>query len=544
MKPRSLVAATAEVGPRSILEGATVWRPPRTKSAGAARSRRATALVSLGRSLALGCARRLRDGGLAIRPAHSEGRHRSVVSNEVGECLALHAWRDADLLPHVTARGSRQRDARRQGFGGVVLRLAATNGLGLVAGLIASPITARALGAEGRGELAAILSVLLIVPWVLDFGLSQWLARERAQGRHRRDLLGAALPLALACSLVGVALAIPASRAIGGDRPTVVTFIEIGLLAAPLTVLLQTLVGLAMGESRWGVFNLSRAITAALPTAAIIVLALLHELTVTTAAIAYLTGSLLGTMLFLRLVPGTGRLTFDLRTTRAAAKFGANSWLTVVGSVANYRLDQVLMAVLVPSRELGLYVVAVACTAVTTGVMSAVTSAVFPRVAQGDIHLAARACRVTILAVSFLAAGVAVAIPTIIPFAFGSEFRDSVGMATLLLAASVPLAAASVLAAGLSAAGDPAATMRAELLALAVTVPALVLLLPAFGGEGAAAVSLFAYTLKLIAQLRAASRRFSLSWWAFLRPTRTDMRWLHTKLATAFSARPAPTNDT
>jgi len=62
-------------------------------------------------------------------------------------------------------------------------------------------------------------------------------------------------------------------------------------------------------------------------------------------------------------------------------------------------------------------------------------------------------------------------------------------MTIILLAAGVPLAAGSVLGSALSADGNPGATMRAELVALAVTLPGLVLLLPDFGGVGAAVVS-------------------------------------------------------
>lgn len=436
----------------------------------------------------------------------------------------------------MTDRLASAAHGRDKSLAAVVTRLTATNALGLVSGLVAGPITARTLGAQGRGELAAIMSVLVIVPWVLDLGLSQWLARERAQGRDRSDLLGAALPLALACSLLGVLAAVPLSHALGRDRSTVVLFLQIGLFSAPVTVLLQTLVGLAMGESRWGLYSAARATTAALPTLAIVVLALLDELTVTTAAIAYLASGLLGTLLFLRLLSGIGRLRLDLTRMRAAASFGAKSWLALIGTVTNARVDQILMAALVSSRELGLYAVAVACTAITGNLIGAVTTAVFPRVARGDRKLAARACRVTILGVGCLAAGVAAIVPTVVPFAFGREFEGAVVMTVILLAASVPLAAGSVIGSALSAAGNPAATMRAELAALAVTLPGLVLLLPGSGGRGAAVVSVAAYTLRLVIQLRSAGRTFELPWSAFVFASAEDLRWLRARLGVAVTS--------
>lgn len=74
-------------------------------------------------------------------------------------------------------------DSPRPSFSGIVGRLTSVNVVALLAAVIAGPITARMLGADGRGELAAIMSVLTVVPGLLDLGLSQWLARERARRR-------------------------------------------------------------------------------------------------------------------------------------------------------------------------------------------------------------------------------------------------------------------------------------------------------------------------------------------------------------------------
>ena len=98
------------------------------------------------------------------------------------------------------------------------------------------------------------------------------------------------------------------------------------------------------------------------------------------------------------------------------------------------------------------------------------------------------------------------------------------------------MSAAAVLGSALSAAGDPAATMRAEVVALVATIPALVLLLPEFGGLGAAAISLAAYMLRLVLQLRSASRNFNLPWSAFVIPCAADLRWLRARLGVPISS--------
>ena len=69
-------------------------------------------------------------------------------------------------------------------------RLSGVNAVVILATLATGPITARALGVEDRGELAAITAELTMTPWLLDLGLSQWLAREHAVELRRADAHG------------------------------------------------------------------------------------------------------------------------------------------------------------------------------------------------------------------------------------------------------------------------------------------------------------------------------------------------------------------
>ena len=423
-------------------------------------------------------------------------------------------------------------------FAAVVGQLTSVNVLSLLAAVVTGPITARALGVDGRGELAAIVSVLTVAPWLLDLGLGHWIARERARGSLLPDVLGAALPGALACSLIGVVLAYPLSQLLGQGRPVVTTFLLVGLVLMPISVVLHVLVGLAVGESRWRLYSATRVVASVLPLAAIVILALTGGLTVSTAAAAYLVGGVIGGLLLLRCVRDVRRLSFDRHRTRDAVTFGAKSWLSQVASTANYRLDQVLMAGLVSSRQLGLYAIAVTVAAVTHGLVVAVSAALFPRVAEGDAGLAARSCRVTIGIVSSIALALAAMCPAMVPFVFGAEFNDAVPMASVLLLASVPLAASVVLAAALVAADEPGATMRAELAGLAVTIPALVVLVPTSGGLGAALISVVAYSLRLAMQLRTAQRAFATTWWRFIVPTGPDLRWLRARVRRRLQSTP------
>ena len=426
---------------------------------------------------------------------------------------------------------------KRRGNIRVVANLTLANTIATAAGLVTGPIVARALGVSGRGELAAIVAVLTAAPLVLDLGVPAWLARERARGGSRAELIGAALPLAVLGSLIGIAAAVPLSDAIGNDRAVVETFLQIGLFLSPIVVVPAMLVGLALGDSRWGLLSATTIMTSLLPLVFILALTLAGRLTVATAAVAYLVGGVAATLILLGLLKGMRRLVFSVQRTRAAVAFGSKSWMFAIAGSANQRLDQILMAALVSSSELGLYAVAVTSTSLTFGLIAAASNATFPQVAAGDNRLAARSCRLTLCVVAAGAVAVALAAPWLIPFIFGAPFADAVPMVTILLAASIPMAAAIMLGSALTAIGDPGAALRAELIGLAVTIPALVVFLPDHGGRAAAVISLVAYSLRLAVQLRTAQRRFDVRWWEFIVPAREDAVWLAQAVRRVLAAR-------
>lgn len=430
-----------------------------------------------------------------------------------------------DFTPPAPAGNGSQ-----HGFANVVGRLVRGNAAILVAGIIAGPVAARTLGVAGRGDVAAITVALTVGPWLLDLGLSIWLAGERARGGSREELLGAALPAAFAFSLIAVAAAIPVSHLLGRGRPVVTQFVEIGLFLMPVSVLLQTLAGVAIGEARWSLVIAARVVSTLLPAVAIVVLSVLGRLTVSTAAATYLIGPVVGALLLLRVVTGMRRLVLSGRRTASALRFGVKSWLSTLAGTGNTWLDQLLMAALVPSRELGLYVVAVTVASVTSGLIGAVSIAQFPRIAGGDSAIAARSSRVTMGLTACGGLVMALLSRWLIPSVFGRAFADAVPIVVVLLFASVPLAGSAVLSLALSAAGNPGAAMRAELVALAFTIPTLVLFLPAYGALLAAAVSLVAYSIRLGMQLRPARQTFSTSCRTFLLPTRADLIWLKEQL--------------
>lgn len=361
--------------------------------------------------------------------------------------------------------------------------------------------------------------------------MTSFLSRERARRTYPLgELLGSTTPIALIASLVGVAVAVPIAHLLGRGRPAVVEFIEIGLFVLPLSASLQLLYGIAVGDEKWRTVVWVRILNVGGVAAAIVTLSLLHALTVSSVAITYIVAGALSNIPYLAGLRGSWPWRFSRPLALTGLAFGVRSWLTTIANTGNAYLDQVLMAGLVSSRQLGLYALAVTMSTASGAMVAAAANALIPRVATGDSLLAARACRVTLLLVILTGAAIAATSPLFVPFVFGRRFDGAIPMLIVLVGASALSVPSQVLGSALIAVGNPAATARAQVAGLVITVPALIVVLPLAAGIGAAWVTLGAYAVTFAMILRAAMQSFTLPARSLLVLTPADIGWLYGKL--------------
>ena len=421
---------------------------------------------------------------------------------------------------------STEPSAQSNAFGGVVARLTGVNGGLVLLALVTGPVTARVLGPEGRGELAAILTVLVLTPLILDFGLADFVTRERARGAPAGQTLGTAIPLALGFSLLGVVLAWPLGELLGQGRDVVEHFVRLSLLLMPLFVFGWMVQGVARGAQRFEVIRRWQLIGAGGSGIVILGLAAIGELTVTSAVVATIVLSITALGVSLPVLRGTGRWRFDARVVRPALGFGARSWLFAVSAAANHRLDQAVMAAVVSSAELGYYAVAAGLTAIASGFVGAVTTALLPRVAQEGIHAVPRVVRVSVLVMTASLAVLTAIAPFAVPLLFGSDFDRAVPLVAILAVATVFMGVSAVIGSALQGHGRPQDSARPQIAGLLVTILGLALTLDPLGAVGAALVSCAAYAAVLVGTVRAALRAFGTTAAELLIPGRADVTWL------------------
>jgi O-antigen/teichoic acid export membrane protein len=151
---------------------------------------------------------------------------------------------------------------------------------------------------------------------------------------------------------------------------------------------------------------------------------------------------------------------------------------------------------------------------------------------------AARASRLGLTPITLASVAAAVLAPVLLPALFGSDLSDAVPMVWILLAAGVPYAGVQVLSVVLMAWDRPRAPARAELIAVALTIPGVFVLIPYLGGVGAAIVSLVAYSVNLGVQFVATRRALGGSYLDYLVVSRDDVRWAANRLRRVASHSP------
>lgn len=411
---------------------------------------------------------------------------------------------------------------RRQGLAGTAASIAILNVMISVIAVVSSPLQARALGAGGRGDLAAIVVPLWVIPVLADLGLPIFITTAVSKGRSVAALLGSVGPIYLGTGVL-LALAGPfIADIIAGGRRTVELFLILGFALTPLIFAFRLLEAVNFGREGWRVWLVVRAIPPVGTLLGTLVLFMLDALTVSTAAIMFISMTLLAGLPVLVTVRWKGRPRFEREVALEGLRFGSRAWLATFASMANTRLDQLVMTRAVSSEQLGLYAVAVNVSSLQQTVSGSVSTAIYPRVSAGAGGLMARACRVTIWLVSAVSGVLMIAVGFLLPWLFGSDFSGAVDMTRILLLSAMASAGTLVLGSGITASGMPGVAARGELLSVVITVAGLLLVLEPLGAIGAALVSLVAYTVTFLYLLNRAVRLLGGRYRDYLVPHRDD----------------------
>lgn len=369
----------------------------------------------------------------------------------------------------------------------------------LPVGLLTSIVTARALGPAGRGEL----SLLVVVPTLtatfgtlgLEYSGYYRLARAASDSERGaiiyslgRLLAAATLPL-VGVTYVALAIAIP-------QAPGYLKLLASSMAVLAAANLIATMLLLAAG--RTALYNLSRFIGPGAYAAVLLWFWLRGGLNVALAFSAWALGTVLTIAMDCYLLRVA--TSFRLRRRRVPLlAYGLRSHVATVSQYGALRIDQLFLGILAPSRDLGLYAVAVSIAEVAWYAPNAVGPALL---ASRKLRGTGEAARATVRAAVGIAAflgitcvGLYFAAELIVRSVFGMAYVPAVAPLRLLLPGIFFLGCARLFLWYFLGTGSPGIAGVCSAIGFVITIAADVVLIPPFGVKGAAVASTTAYTV-------------------------------------------------
>jgi O-antigen/teichoic acid export membrane protein len=401
----------------------------------------------------------------------------------------------------VVAGGTPPDDVRRRPLAVSTVLTYATSLTAAVLSLGNVLVVSRALGPDGRGDIALLTTISFIVSSVALLGVEESMQNIAGREPERRPALASnALVLALVFGSVGGAIVAGATLAfpdVAGEVPRRLVWLALAFL--PMLVFLAYLQYLTLADYAFGLTNLTWLIPSFTNVTINGALAAADQLTIGRAFAAWIVGQAVATALavwfVMRRGAGFGRP--DAGLARRSIGFGIKSHAGRLMTLGNYRLDQWLVGSIAGSGELGLYSVAVAWSEglfFLPNVLSLVQRADLVRASpEQAARQAARAFRGALLLTGVLAVAVVLAAPVLCVTVFGSEFRGSVNELRILAPGALGMVALKQLTNALIAQRRPLRATAGVAVAFALTLVLDLVLIPGHGGLGASIASTVAY---------------------------------------------------
>lgn len=405
--------------------------------------------------------------------------------------------------PKITGGAASHASPRR--FSTSVAMTLGTRFIMLASALGTSIIVARWLGADGLGSLAAINVIIALAVQLGCAGMpsanTYFISRDRSK-------LASVWSNALLFGVVGGSLLAAAIIIASKLRPLLFGNIPINLITvAALSIPFQliTLLGMSLflGTGQIGRYNLTDATTQVLLLLnALVAVALLgtglYVLVSLNTALAVLV-SLTVAVVISRTVwrASEKRPWFDVQVFWEIIRYGIKFHICLVAGLLILRGDLLIVNHFRGAQEAGVYAIAGQMGNLILLLPAIIGTILFPRVAsQPDPRggLTMRATRHTAF-IMLLACLAAVPVSFALPFVYGAAFKESTVQLLILLPGVFLVGIESVMVQHFSGVGLPVAIPTFWMIALACNLILNLILIPLFGGIGAAAVSTFTYAL-------------------------------------------------
>lgn len=402
----------------------------------------------------------------------------------------------------------------------------------LLSTVVSSLLGARALGPAGRGDLLVVVLWPPVVAMLAGLGLPSayryWMAKEPEKVSQ---LFSNAVIYTAVVGIISVALADLIVPHLVGDRnPQVRTLLRIYQINIPAALFLDLMRGLLEGTRRFGWAGIARLIFFGVQGLGFAGLWSFGRLTVTTATVTMISAQTASMLMALIAVWNELRPRWrpSWPEFKTSMKYALRDYPGGVADFTTLRLDQLMLGAMASNVAIGLYVVAVRLSEMTTLVADAIADALMPEVAASKSSdraelLWARSLRLAIYMHVILLPLLWLSAPIVLKTLFGENFVPATAAFRWLLIAAAVWSLGSIVISGLRGFGYPGLSTVARFSAAVVTAVGLLILLPRRGITGAAIASLIGYSVMLVIALFGFMRKRQLGLWTCLRPQKRDL---------------------
>lgn len=387
------------------------------------------------------------------------------------------------------------------GFASKSINSIATQFLLLVASVIANIITARTLGAVGRGQLALLLLIPALAMSFGRMGIGH-AVNYYASRISTSKLITNSLVLSFTISVLIVIAALPAAFGLKDVffRELNVQLIIVLIFCIPLFILHNHFMSLLQGLYKIEFCNALLLLQSFVNILLLVVFLLIFELGLHGALIAAISS-----LVFVAFVAGKDLIRdfrfaearLDGALIRQLLNFGFKSHIGNVLKDFSYRADILIISYFLSARDVGYYVTAVIIAEILWKIPDAVGGVLLPRIANLD---RAKAWSFTPIVSRLVIAPVLVGCialfsfgKSVIELAFGEAFMPSYVVLVILLPGALAISMWKIFANDLIAQGLPIKYSLTSAIALVTMIILNLLLIPKFGINGAALASTVSY---------------------------------------------------
>lgn len=367
-------------------------------------------------------------------------------------------------------------------------------------------LTARALLPTGRGQLAAMTLWSMFIAGMTTLGvpLAMVYAIRRWPEMRGSLMTTGLLMVTVLGTLAGLVGAIFLPHWMHQYPEWVVRDAQFLMVITPLCSISFAERSILEAHSTFTALNLTQVFQPAVTIVGLFALFFLHKLTVLSAAIAYAVA----------IVPVVVYLGFEIRPllsaaakpTVAAAKlllgYGIRAYGSDLLGTLAFQVDQILVITNLTPADMGSYVVMLSLSRMFNIFQNSVSTVLFPKTAgespEKVLEMVGRAARVSVCITGAATASVAIVGPTLMRIFYGKDYTTAIGCLRLLLVEVTVSGLTQVLSQAFFSLGRPGINTILQGIGLSLSVPLMVVLIPRYGLDGAAASLLVSTIARLV----------------------------------------------